>query len=920
LKLAKQALAGRDARAPGKGLSLLHTAIAKKRAPPAISILLLAACVLHATPAARAQTRGVHATSVSAEADPARYVNTFVGTDNDGNTFPGATQPFGMVQWSPDTTATGWYKYPDAKIRGFSLTHFSGAGCPAYADFPFMPAVGPVKASPGSNWADYAAPFSHDDEQSAPGYYAVRLGSGVNVELTTTMRTGFGVFTFPATTDANVLVNAGGSATGDADSSVQVIGDRELAGSATSGRFCDSNTSYTVYFIARFERPFKSFGTWQADALKEGAREERGKQSGALLTFDAARERTVKVRVGLSFTSVENARLNLRTENDGWNFEVARAQARATWNDWLGRIGVEGGREQQQRIFYTALYHALLHPNVFSDVNGDYAGFDRAVHNARGRTQYANFSDWDTYRTVVQLHALLAPRETSDMMQSLVEDARQSGWLPKWPMANDVTAVMGGDNPAPLITTAYAFGARRFDARAALAFMLKAATRPGTGVHGYAERPRLAEYLERGYVPLTSFKWDNGMTGATSASLEYVTDDFCVAQLAAALGDDRTRAAFMRRAQNWQTLFDPEIGFIRPRRANGVFLEGFDPDAVLPHSEVPWDKSAQAGFEEGNTWQYTWMIPHNYRGLFAAVGGDEEVTRRLDRFFTKLVGWGQPYFNIGNEPSFVAPYAYAFAGSTWRTQGTVRRIMDEIYRPTPAGLPGNDDLGATSAWYVWGALGLYPAIPAVGGFVISSPLFPAATVRLGDGRRLRIEGEGASADNPYVRGLTMNGEAYTVAWLPLALLGRGTTTLHFKLSGAPNTSWPAAVYNVPPSFTEGQAPILFFIRGEDSLTLPPGGEATITLGARRLSRGPLVIKWSATTVSGGLRLVPSSGTFSVSDGEEPQVAFKVLAGPAPAPGSQTVHVRLEYAPPGLDVMTPLPEVVAGIKVSQGGTR
>ena len=884
-----------------------------KRTAAALTAILLAACVPHATHATGARTRKARAASVSVESDPVRYVNTFVGTDNDGNTFPGATAPFGMVQWSPDTTPTGWYKYPDSKIRGFSLTHFSGAGCPAYADFPFMPALGPVKPSPGSDWSDYAAAFSHEAEQSAPGFYSVRLGSGIKVELTATARTGLGVFTFPPTADANVLVNAGGSATGDTDSSVEVTGDRELSGSATSGRFCDSNTSYTVYFVARFERPFKSFGTWEAGTLKPGARRARGKQSGAFLTFDATREQTVKVRVGLSFTSVEGARLNLRTEDDGWNFEVARAQARARWNDWLGRIRVEGGTDEQLRIFYTALYHALLHPNVFSDVDGHYTGFDHVTHNALPRTHYANFSDWDTYRTVVQLHALLAPRATSDMMQSLVEDARESGWLPKWEMANDVTAVMGGDNPVPLIATAYAFGARSFDARAALAFMLKAATRPGTGVHDYAERPRLAEYLERGYVPITSFKWDNGMTGATSASLEYVTDDFCVARMASALGDASNAAAFMRRAQNWQTLFDPEIGFIRPKRASGVFLEGFDPDAVLPHSEVPWDKSAQAGFEEGNTWQYTWMIPHNYRGLFNAVGGDAEATRRLDRFFTKLVGWGQPYFNIGNEPSFVAPYAYAFAGSASRTQGTVRRIMNEIYRPTPAGLPGNDDLGATSAWYVWGALGIYPAIPAVGGFVISSPLFPAADIRLGDGRRLRIEADGASDRSPYVLSLTANGEPYNVAWLRLADLRRGTTTLRFKLSDAPNNSWPAAATGVPPSFNEGQAPVLFFIRGEDSVTLPPGGQATITLGARRVSSGTFVVKWSATTETDGLQLSPSSGTFSINDGEEPQFPFKVAAAPSLAPGSHTVHIRLAYAPPGLDVMTPLPEVVAEIK-------
>ncbi|HWW76936.1 MAG TPA: GH92 family glycosyl hydrolase, partial [Pyrinomonadaceae bacterium] len=600
-------------------------------------------------------------------------------------------------------------------------------------------------------WPDYAAAFSHANEQAAPGYYAVNLDSGVKVELSATTRTGFGVFNFPATPRGNVLVNAGGSATGNSDSSVSVVGDREVVGSATSGKFCDSDTSYTVYFAAQFERPFDSFATWDAGGLKRGARTGRGKLSGAALTFDATRVRAVRVKVGLSFNSVENARLNLRAENNGWDFDVVKRRARASWNDRLGRINVEGGTEDERRVFYTALYHALLHPNVFSDVNGDYAGFDRRRHNAGRRTHYANFSDWDTYRTVVQLHALLAPRETSEMMQSLVADAEQSGWLPKWPMANDVTAVMGGDSPVPLIANGYAFGARSFDARGALRFMLKGATEPGSGVHGYVERARLAEYLKLGYVPVTSFKWDNGMTGATSASLEYVTDDFCVARFAAALGDEQTRRVFMRRAQNWQRLFDPETGFIRPRRPSGLFVEGFDPDKLTPRSEVPWDLKAQASFEEGNTWQYTWMVPHNYRGLFDAVGGDAEVVRRLERFFTKLVGWGEPYFNIGNEPSFVSPYAYTWAGAPWRTQKTVRRIMEEIYKPTPSGLPGNDDLGATSAWYVWGALGLYPAVPGVGGFVVASPLFPSATIRFGDGRVLRIEARGASAGNAYVR-------------------------------------------------------------------------------------------------------------------------------------------------------------------------
>jgi predicted alpha-1,2-mannosidase len=884
----------------------------------ALNFILCVLCFAHAAPSAFSEARTTASTAHAPARNFTQYVNTFVGTDNDGNTFPGATVPLGMVQWSPDTTATGWYKYTDAKIRGFSLTHFSGAGCPAYADVPFMPAVGALKGSPGSNWSDYAVAFSHDKERAAPGYYSVALDSGVRVELSATARTGFGVFTFPQTNEARLLINAGGSATGDSDSSVLIVGDREVTGSATSGRFCDSDTSYRVYFAAQFDRPFNSFDTWEADKLNAGAREGQGKQSGAALTFDATRERTVKVKVGVSFVSVENARLNLRAENDGWDFDAVRRKSSATWNDWLGRVSIEGGTDDERRVFYTALYHSLLHPNVFSDVNGEYIGFDQAVHDARPHTQYANFSDWDTYRTVVQLQALLAPRETSDMMQSLVADAEQSGWLPKWPMANDVTAVMGGDSPAALIATAYAFGARSFDARSALGYMVKGATRPGTGIHGYAERARLAEYLARGYVPVTSFKWDNGMTGATSASLEYVTDDFCVAQLAASLGDKRTHADFMRRAQNWQTIFDPETGFIRPRRASGVFLEGFDPDALTPHSEVPWDKSAQAGFEEGNTWQYTWMIPHNYHGLFAAVGGDAEVTRRLDKFFTKLVGWGQPYFNIGNEPSFVSSYAYAWAGAPWRTQATVRRIMTEIYKPTPAGLPGNDDLGATSAWYVWGALGLYPAIPGVGGFVVTSPLFPAATIRTGDGRVLRVNAHGASADNLYVQSLTLDGAPYARAWLPVAALRpKRTTTLAFTLSARPNKLWASRSADEPPSFAEGQAPAVCFIRGEDSLAVRPGGEAPLALGVRLLEAHPLKLIWLAQPPR-GLSLRPASGVVEVGADGRPDINLQVAADAHMPPGAYVVPFKLKAAS---DVAAPaveLPDTVLEVRVVAGG--
>ncbi len=866
--------------------------------PAILAILLLIASCLPLAASGRqsavSRIQPKTASPAGDEVDLTEYVNTLIGTDGPGNTFPGVALPFGMIQWSPDTTGNGFYKYRDSAIRGFSLTHLSGAGCPIFADIPILPTVRPIKTSPATNQSDYAQGFSHSNEQAAPGYYSVNFDSGIQVKLSVTARTGLGVFTYPSTQEANLLINAGGSATGNSMSSVRVVGDNRVVGSAMSGGFCGSNTVYTIYFAVQFDRPFKSFGTWNAGAINPGLRTSTSKEPGAYLTFDTSREPSVKAKVGTSFVSVENALLNLKTENGGWDFDAARRKANAVWNDWLSRIKVDGGTREQKEIFYTALYHALLSPNVFSDVNGDYIGFDRKIHTARGYKHYTNISDWDTYRSQVQLQSLLAPRETSDMVQSLIVDAEQSGWLPKWKLANDVTAVMGGDNPVPLITTAYAFGARNFDKRAALKYMLKAATQPGVGIHGYRERPRLAEYLKVGYVPY-SLDFDSAGVNSASVTLEYVNDDFCIAQFAKSLGDAKTHNTFMRRAQNWQNLFDAEIGFIRPRRENGIFLEGFDPDTALPRSEVPWDRNNQAGFQEGNTWQYTWMIPYNYQSLFQAIGGKAEVMRRLDRFFTELTGWGRPHFNMANEPSFVSPYAYTFAGSPWKTQTTVRRIMSETFKATPGGLPGNDDLGATSAWYVWSALGLYPAIPGVGGFVISSPSFPSIKIRLGDGRQIQIVSDGMSASSHYVKRLTLNGKPYTRAWLPVESIRPGTATLNFKLTDIADTSWGSNPADAPPSFTNGQAPAVGFIYGDDSLSVRPGGSTKFSLGVQKIVSSPLTLKWRAV-VPPGLDLHPSSGMMRISEDERPKVDVQVVSSARVAPGSYAIPIRFQLAP------------------------
>lgn len=741
----------------------------------------------------------------SAPASPYNAVNPFVGTAADGNTFPAATLPFGMMQWGPDTAADGWYHYRDRTIRGFSLTHISGAGCSIYADVPILPWTGEVK-EPGLS-AAYALPFSHDREQAHPGYYAVEFDNKAKTELTTTRRAGIGRFIFPAEASRTILFKAGNSATIEDTkrqsdtSSVEIRGNDTVVGTVNSGGFCGSNSNYVLYFAATFAEPFNGFGTWES-AVKPGARTASGHKAGAYVTF-ASSSKPLLLKVGISFVSVENAMANLTTEIPGWNFDAVNAAAKAAWNDLFSRVQADGGTTEQRTIFYTGVYHMLLAPNLFSDANGDYIGFDGKVRRLpAGQAQYANFSDWDTYRNVVQFQSLLLPSESSQMMQSLVRDAEQSGWLPRWPVANDVSYVMGGDSPAILLSSAYVFGARQFDTTAALKYMIKAATQSAKGPHNGYERPHLASYLERGYIPLTDAKSEassperQAVESAASITLEYASADFAVSRFALATGDKESAARLLRSSQNWRNLFDKESGFIRPRKADGSFLDGWDPDHLLPHRK-DWDTVDQLGFEEGSTWQYTWMIPHNYGGLFEAMGGPQTVVPKLDKFFTVLKGWGVPNYTVSNEPDFCAAYAFNWAGAPWKTQEVVDRVRREAFSTTPDGLPGNDDLGATSGVYVWNALGVYPVIPGVGGFAFASPMFPRTTLKFGNGKALEIVSKGKGI---YVQSVKFNGKPYASSWLRLESLSANTNHLEFELGEQPNKGWAARPGDFPPSF------------------------------------------------------------------------------------------------------------------------
>jgi predicted alpha-1,2-mannosidase len=504
----------------------------------------------------------------------------------------------------------------------------------------------------------------------------------------------------------------------------------------------------------------------------------------------------VQVRVGLSYVSAAGALANLDAERPSWSFARVRAQARARWNRALSAIYVSGGSSALKRTFYTMLYHALLSPNVFSDADGHYAGMDRRIHAVpAGETRYANFSGWDVYRTQIPLLAMLFPTRASDFVSSLVADAHESGWLPKWSLANMHTDVMVGDPATAAIAGAYAFGAREFDRRAALAAMVKGATSSGRSSNGnYVERPGLATYRLLGYVSfeqnsllgnVASFIDTNAVWGSASTTLEYEAADFALARYALANGDRATADAMIARARAWTRMLAPSR-FLQPRSLTGMFSPGLTPTGGV-------------GFVEGDSAQYTWAVPWDLAGLFAAIGGRGVAEQRLDFFFQHLNdGPSSPYAFLGNEPTLEVPYEYDWLGKPYKTQSVVRRALLTLYDASPAGFPGNDDLGTMSSWYVLSALGLYPEIPGTDVLAIASPLFRRAQVRLAHGT-LTIEAPRAAANAPYVHGLLLGGNAHAAPWLTFGSIDHGGR-LRFDLARTPDPSWGSADRLAPPSF------------------------------------------------------------------------------------------------------------------------
>ncbi len=787
--------------------------------------------------------------------DPASLVNPFIGTGSGGavvgqiDTFPGADAPFGMMQWSPDTspdrTDGGGYYYPDSKVSGFSVNHMSGPGCGAYGDLPFLPTVGAIGSSPSATTES----FSHSTEKATPGYYASTVGSpGVGVQLATTTRTGIGSFTYPASTQANMLLKLSGSANGDTAEKATIVNDHEIEGSVTSGHFCGASNTYTLHYDVQFSSDFTASGSWKGSTVTPTPKGSFGAPidtpDGVYLTFDTTKDRTVKAKVGISYVSTPNATGNLAKEDPGWSLDTVKSATHNAWNKVLGRLSIGGGTAAQRQVFYTALYHSLLHPNVFSDDNGQYMGFDGRVHRvAKGHASYANFSGWDIYRSEVPLLATVAPAQTSDIVSTMLADYHQTGQLPKWSQAHGEAYIMVGDPADPIIAGAYAFGARGFDTKTALADMVKEATKPND------IRPGLSYLETRGYLPDDGSYGCCNYYGSASTTLEYNTADFAISRLAAALGNRPATTHFTDRAQDWTNLFDPASGFMQPKDLNGAFVSGFSP-------------TGGDGFVEGDAYQYTPMVPFDLKGLVNAEGGNQAWVSYLNSFFTQLnAGPSSPNAWEGNEPGLEIPWEYDYAGAPWRTQQVVRRIQTQLYSDTPGGTAGNDDLGAMSSWFVWSALGMYPETPGTADLALGSPLFPREVIHLASGKTIDVNAPKANASTPYVQSMTVGGKAWSKAYLPPSILTTGAA-LDVKLGSVPNAGWASAASDAPPSWTTGQAPAIATMSPSGQVVVKPGGSTTVDLVIKSTTAKAQTVSWRAIP-SSGVKVSPTKGSVAI---------------------------------------------------------
>ncbi|HZF00349.1 MAG TPA: GH92 family glycosyl hydrolase [Methylomirabilota bacterium] len=710
-----------------------------------------------------------------------------VGTGAHGHTYPGATVPFGFVQLSPDTPVKGWdacagYHYSDSSILGFSHTHLSGTGIGDLGDVLVLPITGKLQES--TNYQALTVDrlrsgFSHDNEFATPGYYRVMLDKyNVLAELTATAHAGMHRYTFPASKESHILVDlVHGVNNQVTDAVLKIENKKMITGQRTTSGW---DKHRTIYFAIECLQPWKSFGL-EADGkpLPPDQTEIKSKNVRLHLDFKTSADQKILLRVGLSATSVEEAKKNLQMEIPSWDFDAIRLAARNTWNEQLSSIKIESPNPNIRQTFYSALYHSMTTPNLYNDADGSYRGPDGEVHTNSGFQYYSTFSLWDTYRAEHPLLTLVQPGRVNDFVQSLLTFYTQGSdkRLPMWVLAGSDTGTMIGYHAVPVIADAYAKGFRGFDAELALNAMRDTAMN---------DRNRQDEYTKQGYV---SSETGKGWRG-TARTLEFAFDDWCIAQMATALGKTDDAALFNQRAQNFTNVFDPETKFFRGKTAAGAFREPFDPKSFSPDD-----------YAEANTWQYTFAVFHDVPGMIKLYGGNEAFIKKLDELFLQdsdihryIVDFSglMGHYAHGNEPCHHVPYLYAFAGAQYKTALRAHQIMLLQYDNTPTGICGNDDCGQMSAWYVWSAIGLYPVNPADGKYIIGSPLVEKATIQLDSkfypGGKFTIVAHNASNQNIYVQSAKLNGEPINRPWITHTEIVKGGT-LELEMGILPNESW-----------------------------------------------------------------------------------------------------------------------------------
>ena len=706
------------------------------------------------------------------------YVNPFIGTDFTGNTYPGAQAPFGMVQLSPDNGLPGWdrisgYFYPDSTIAGFSHTHLSGTGAGDLYDISFMPVTLPYKEADAP--LGIHSLFSHDEETASAGYYQVRLKDyDINVELTATERCGIQRYTFPEA-DAAIFLNLRKAMNWDFtnDTRIEVVDSVTIQGY----RFSDGwARDQHIYFRTRFSKPFASVQLDTATVIKDGKR--IGSSAIARFDFHTSAGEQILVTTAISGVSMEGAARNLAAEAPADDFDKYLAVTRKNWNEQLSKVEIKSNDIDEKVKFYTALYHSMLAPTIYSDMDGAYYGPDKQVHQADGWTNYSTFSLWDTYRAAHPLYTYIEPQRVNDMVKSFLAFSEQNGRLPVWNFYGSETDMMIGYHAVPVIVDAYLKGIGDFDPKKALAACVATAN--------IDEYRGIGLYKKYGYVPYDVTDHYNSENWSLSKTLEYAYDDYCIARMAEKLGERQIADEFDKRSLNYKNVYNSQTTFMQPRNNKGSFIENFSPDDYTPH------------ICESNGWQYFWSVQQDVDGLISLVGGKERFAQKLDSMFTYNPSADEdlPIFSTGmigqyahgNEPSHHVIYLFNAIGQPWKTQKYAAEVMHELYKNTPAGLCGNEDCGQMSAWYVFSAMGFYPVDPISGKYEIGTPMYPEMKMHLANGKTFTILAPAVSKENIYIQSVKLDGNPYDKSYITHEQIMNGSI-FEFEMGNKPGKVW-----------------------------------------------------------------------------------------------------------------------------------